>query len=239
MPGPIQNLDMKEELFLGPFTKFKVDIPPEPEEHCLKLLREGLPARKMLAIMDIVQLYRAKAGETGYTREIAAAVTALLRANIADTQTAGFAAHVLLSEALRCEDTGDFQGAAWFYEASQGFGHTDPESRYYCHNNMGFSLLYLKKFDEAKVQLEAAFAILPKRYNVWKNYGVALECQGDIKGAAKAFMFAINYSGAEQRSVRHLMRLIARHPELRADEYLQGYLDSLVKHGVIPKNANA
>jgi len=43
----------------------------------------------------------------------------------------------------------------------------------------------------------------------------------------------------KKRSVKHLMRLVARNPDLRQKQEVAGYLDSLIKAGIIDKNGHA
>lgn len=240
MNEKIDELDMTKELFISARAPFTTLIPPKAEADYLLDLRQGALGDKLPAIQALISLYRARAAQTQrYTKEVAAEIAAILTEFASGSELCEAASEQLFAEGSRCENTGDYQGAVWFYLASLNFAHKDPEFQYYRLNNLGFCLLCLKKFKEAADYLESAVAIMPKRYNAWKNFGAAMEYQGKIQMAAQAYMRAINFSHAEKRSVNHLMRLVSRHAELRAIANVAGYLDSLVKAGVINTTGQA
>jgi len=233
-------LDMEAELFISGRDKITWLVPPKTEEAYLKDLKQGSMLDRMVALAAIIQIYRGKAyGSGGYTKELAGAAPAIFRELASGPEICAIASQDLFREGSQCENSGDYQGAAWFYEASLHFEHKDPEFCYYRFNNLAFCLLCLKKFKEAEGYLEKSIELMPKRYNSWKNAGVALEYQGKTELAAQAYMRAINFSNAEKRSVKHLLRLVARNPELRQKEEVVGYLDSLAKAGVIDKTGQA
>lgn len=234
------GLDMEAELFITDRRPFDYLVPPKPEAEYLRDLQEGSMAAKAIAMHAIVQIYRGKVGPSGvYTRELAACAPAVFKKFASGPELGKMASDWLFGEGSNCENCGDYQGAVWFFEASLQYENPDKEFCYFRLNNLAFNLLCLKKFKEAEGYLAKSIEIMPKRYNSWKNAGIAMEHQGKSELAAQAYMRAINLSNAEKRSVKHLMRLITRHPELRADAHVAGYLDSLAKHGLIPKESRA
>jgi len=235
-------LDMNAELFIPPRSEREYWIPPKSEQDYIKDLKEGAGiAVKAGAIHALVFIFRAKTRLIGhlYTQNIVDDIAQLFKQYASSTELSEIAAEKLLGEGGNCEGVGDYQGAAWFYAASLEFGAKDPEFCFFRLNNLGFCLVYLKKFKEAEKYLREATKLNPKLYNAWKNLGVCLEHQGKTEEAANCYMNAINLSRAERRSVNHLMRLISRHPELRAIPQVAGYLDSLVTNGVIGKPGTA
>lgn len=234
------GFDMEAELFITDHKKITWLVPPKTEEEYLKDLRQGPLMDRLVALAAIIQIYRGKAySASGYTIELAGAPLAIFKELASGPEICAAASEDLFAEGSRCENCGDYGAAACFYEASLHFEHKDPEFRYYRLNNLAFCLLYMEKFKEAGGYLEKSIEIMPKRYNSWKNAGVAMEHQGKTELAAQAYMRAINFSNAEKRSVKHLLRLVARNPELRQKQEVAGYLDSLAKAGVIPKESRA
>jgi len=231
---------MEAELFITGRAQFEYPIPYKSEGGYLRDLQQGAMGDKLKALRAIIHTYRGKNAFTGgYTRESAEGAAAIFNKFASGPELSEAASRELFLEGSVCENCGDYEGATWFFEASLHFENPDKEFCYYRLNNLAFNLLCLNKFKEAEVYLEKAIKLMPKRYNSWKNAGVAMEHQGKIEEAAKAYMFAINYSNAEKRSLKHLLRLIARHPELRQKEEITGYLDSLAKAGVIDKTGRA
>ncbi len=235
-------LDMFAELFIPPRVPREYLLPPKSEEEYLEDLEQGTDlAAKTEALLALIHIFRAKTMKTGqkYTEEIAGGIVGIFKRHASGPELSGQTAQKLMLEGSNCEWVGDYQGSVWFYKACLEFKTNDRGLSFYRLNNLGFCLNFIKKFKEAEAYLHTANELMPKKYNAWKNLGVSLEHQGITEETAKCYMRAINMSNAEKRSVKHLMRLIARHPELNALPEVQGYLDSLAKHGIIPKPAQA
>ncbi len=121
---------------------------------------------------------------------------------------------LLLREGSICERMRDFESALDFYETSQIYHSEVSQVRFFRLNNLGFILLYFRRFQEAEGYLRRAIEESPERYNAWKNMGVALEHQCQYEEAAQCYIRACQVSGGEPRSVMHLSRLVNRHPVL-------------------------
>ncbi len=237
----ITGVDMNEELYVGPRGKLEFIPAPKAEQEYLEMLKGTDPALQLTALRMLVHSARARTVQAGgkYTKELVDSLVGIFKKCAVTPFLQNRSAWELGAEGGNCEQVGDYQGAAWFYEAALGFETKDPKLSFYRLNNLGFCLNYLRRFAEAEVQLLAAIELQPKLYNAHKNLGVTLEHQGKTEEAAQSYMRAINFSGAEARSVKHLLRLIARNPVLSGIPEVIAYLDSLVQAGVIPKPGQA
>jgi tetratricopeptide (TPR) repeat protein len=231
----LPELDMQEELFIGPYETVKANIPPEPREYYVEALRsDGRLLDVVVALEALTGLSRTqRALRNGrFPREDSDQFINDLRL-LVSTKHENLAGCQLVAEGAYCEGTGDFVGAARLYRAAIDFKITDRKAAYYRFNNLGFCLNYLRCFEEALEYLEQAIAQEPKAYNAFKNIGVAYEHLGKTDLAAKSYMHAINYSNAEQRCLKHFLRLVARNPALKSDKIVESYLRSLKEHGKI------
>lgn len=231
----ISEIDMDEELFIGPRDNFTANIPPESREHYLEALKSAgnMPdvVTALMALTDISRVERAlKNGR--FSRELADQFVNDLRLLIS-TKYESLAGCHLVAEGAYCEGVGDYVWAARFYRGAIDFKIDDRKAAYYRFNNLGFCLNYLRQFEKAEKILRKAIESEPKAYNAWKNLGVTNEHLGRVQIASKCYMHAINYSNGESRCIKHLLRLVARNPELKKDELVAGYLDSLRQHGKI------
>ena len=85
---------------------------------------------------------------------------------------------------------------------------------YYLHNNLGYSLNQLGRFEEGELYCRRAIGITSKPQNAHKNLGLALQGQGKYAEAAGCFVTATQANASDGRSVKHLEELIQQHPEL-------------------------
>jgi Flp pilus assembly protein TadD len=90
----------------------------------------------------------------------------------------------------------------------------DPEVRYYGHNNLGFCLIQLGRFDEAEPCCLAAIDVEPRRHNAYKNLGLVFIGQGRWLDGALALLEASQRNPADPRAWRHLEQLLAAKPAL-------------------------
>lgn len=229
----LAEIDMDEELFVGPRGDFTANVPPEPREHYLEELRSAgnMPdvVTALMALTDISRIERAlKNGR--FSRELADQFVNDLRL-LVSTRYESLAGSHLVAEGAYCEGVGDYVWAARFYRGAIDFKIDDRKAAYYRFNYLGFCLNYFRQFEEAEKMLQRAIESEPKAYNAWKNLGVTNEHLGRVEIASKCYMHAINYSSGEARCIKHLLRLVARNPGLKRDEYIQNYLESLRKHG--------
>jgi tetratricopeptide (TPR) repeat protein len=124
-------------------------------------------------------------------------------------------AYLIMSLGQQAEMTKDFDLAVRFY--MQG-GSMEPCAQftwYYLHNNLGYSLNQLGRFEEGELYCRRAIEITAKPPNAYKNRGLALQGQGEYAEAARCFITATQANASDERSVKHLEKLIQQHPELQ------------------------
>lgn len=220
------ELDMAAELFIGPYIEVEAGVPPgaNADRHPV-LSGTGTTEDKENALNALLGLSRVERIKLGgyFNEENAQGLISAFKA-LAGTELEQRAGEELFKEAGYCEKTGDFQGACWLYEASLDFKAADAEDKYFRFNNLGFCLVFLKRFEEASDYLEKAIELAPEKHNAWKNEGVSVEHQGAITAAAECYINAINKSRGESRCIKHFKRLLARHPELKKNPLVQTFL---------------
>ena len=121
--------------------------------------------------------------------------------------------------ALGCfmERARDYEGAVKFYRQALGREPCSTHTWYFIHNNLGFSLNQVGRYDDAIPYLRHAIEIDPGRPNAYKNLGLAFEAMGQFAQAAQLFVSATQVEASDARSLAHLENLMAAHPELEAD----------------------
>jgi len=132
-------------------------------------------------------------------------------------------AQILMALGQTTEMTRDFELAAEFYRQGLALGPKDPFTCYYLHNNLGFSLNQLGRFEEAEPHCWQAIEIAPRRHNAYKNLGIALTGLGRHQEAAEFFVRATQRNPWDGRALGHLEDLLEEHAELqqRFSEALQ------------------
>jgi len=108
----------------------------------------------------------------------------------------------------------DYDRAIGYYREAFAIEPEHTASRYLINNNLGYCLIQIGQFKVAEAHLEAAITIDPKRANAFKNLGLALQHQGKNGEAADCFVLATQANAADSRSLKHLEKLVAKHPEL-------------------------
>ncbi len=122
-----------------------------------------------------------------------------------------------LGAGCEMEKVGDFEAAHWWYRNALALEPSDPELCYSIHNNLGYSLIQLRDYENAIRYLGQAVTINRLRQNAYKNLALALQGKGDVIGAARLFVLAIRVNPNDSRSLKHLEDLLAVHPELLVD----------------------
>jgi tetratricopeptide (TPR) repeat protein len=129
-------------------------------------------------------------------------------------------AHLVLG--ALAEHQHDWDGAIAHYRMVLGEMPQDPDLRYYGHNNLGFSLIQLGRFDEAEPCCLAAIEVEPRRHNAYKNLGLAYIGQGRWLDGALVLLEASQRNPADPRAWRHLEKLLAaKHGLLEQSEDLR------------------
>ena len=82
----------------------------------------------------------------------------------------------------------------------------DPEL-YIAYNNLGITLMKLKKYSEANTAFSAALAIAPNNSRVINNIGLSLEKEGDYKKAYTTLKRASTINPKNSAIIKNLNRL--------------------------------
>ena len=112
------------------------------------------------------------------------------------------------------EQVGDYESAVRYYREALAFEPVHTPTWYFIHNNLGFSLNMLERFEEGEKFCRAATEIDGQRPNGFKNLGIALRGQGRFAEAAECFVKATQADASDPRSVKLLEELLAQKPEL-------------------------
>jgi tetratricopeptide (TPR) repeat protein len=112
------------------------------------------------------------------------------------------------------EQTGNFAAAAGYYKEALALEPMNTWTWYFINNNLGFSLLALRRYADAEPYCRKAIETDPNRPNAYKNLGQSLAGQGQFREAAQCFIAATQVNAADGRAFYLLQNLIGEHPEL-------------------------
>jgi tetratricopeptide (TPR) repeat protein len=115
------------------------------------------------------------------------------------------------------EQTGDFAAAIKYYRGGVLLKPTQSTTLYWIHNNLGYCLNVLKRYDEAETYLRRAIKIAPGISNAYKNLGLCFQGRGDYVKAARCFIRAVKVNASDARSLKHIEELANAHPEVLCD----------------------
>ena len=153
----------------------------------------------------------------------------LVRRFVADSEDVEKVAYCCLGVGLEMEREDNYERAVLFYAYGLSVQPHTEDYLYFLNNNIGYSLVVLGRYGEARPYCEAAIRINPNRFNAYKNLGLSLQGLGQYTEAVKNLMNAIRIChDMDQRAYNHLEELLARHPEL-TDE-IEGIQEFLVRY---------
>jgi tetratricopeptide (TPR) repeat protein len=112
-----------------------------------------------------------------------------------------------------CEKADDYGAAARFYLQGMECVPRGTSTRYFLHNNLGYSLNQLGVFVEGEKYCRTAIEIDPQRHNSYKNLGLALQGQGIYPEAADCFTRAAFICPTDSRAIGHLEEILANHQD--------------------------
>lgn len=112
------------------------------------------------------------------------------------------------------EQIGDYAKAVEYYQKAFTLEPGDPRRWYFIHNNLGYSLNQLGRFNEGERACRTAIKIDPRTHNAYKNLAIALEGQGKYLEAAENYIQATQYNAADSRALHHLANLLKQQPQL-------------------------
>jgi tetratricopeptide (TPR) repeat protein len=123
-----------------------------------------------------------------------------------------------------CLDT-----AMYHFTSALRFEPKKAKVAYVLHNNMGYCLNRLGRFEEAGAYCRTAIAIDSQRASAYRNLGVSLEGQGHLVSAAWAWVESIKVDGTDERARCLLKKLIASRPSIALQ-------CPWIEEGIIPSN---
>jgi tetratricopeptide (TPR) repeat protein len=127
----------------------------------------------------------------------------------------------------RLEKQRDYEGAVETYRQAVSLEPTDPFVAYFAHNNLGYSLVQLRQYEDAEYYCRKAIKIDDKRYNAHKNLGLSLEGQGMFTEAAHCYICTVLANPRDPRAFRYLEQLMENHPEVSYE--IPDILDTVAK----------
>ncbi len=177
----------------------------EAEQLLLDRIRqsEGLPEQ---TVIELVILY----SHTG--RQKAASEWA--RRLLAATGDQGKQAAHLLRLGQLSEQIDDYETALAFYSQTLELEPRGIGLCYFAHNNLGYCLNRLGRYEEAEPYCRTAIEIVSERHNAYKNLGISLEGQGQYGLAAESYIESVRQLPSDRLAFDHLEKLWQRHPEL-------------------------
>jgi Flp pilus assembly protein TadD len=146
-------------------------------------------------------------------------------------------AHLLLG--LESEDRQDWEDAATNYLRIVQLAPVDDMVRYFGHNNRAYSLIQLRRFEEAEAHCLEAIEVDDARHNAYKNLGLVCEALGRPAEAAACFLNAGCRNAADKRAWLHLQQLLSKNPYLLAQspelaERMADLREFYEAHGGVP-----
>jgi|GEM_PF-1811672 len=117
---------------------------------------------------------------------------------------------------LAMEKLDKYKSAALFYSRALILEHHLELVMYFSHNNRGYCLNILGRFEDAEKVCREAITINPGRSNAYKNPGMSLEMQGRFTEAADSYRTGIiaDFFDNDPRPRQYLENLLSKHPEL-------------------------
>lgn len=156
-------------------------------------------------------------------------ITWLVRQFLENSEDAEKIAFFCLKVGSDMELEDNYERAVLCYSYGLSVQPRTEEFRYFLNNNIGYSLVMLGRYGEARPYCEAAVRIDPNRYNAHKNLGLSLQGLGRYLEAAKNLMKAIRIChDIDQRAYNHLEELLARHPELMGE--IEGIQEFFIRY---------
>ena len=115
------------------------------------------------------------------------------------------------------EQSNNFPTAIEFYQKAYALEPLNINDWYLIHNNLGYSLNTLGRYEEGERYCRIAIQIDPKRYNSYKNLAISLEGQCLFVEAVENYIKAILSNTLDVRSIQHLKDLLLKQPHLLKD----------------------
>jgi tetratricopeptide (TPR) repeat protein len=142
------------------------------------------------------------------------AATALLERFLEKSNNDEQKAHCQLALGQMATDEQRVEAALSHFRAALDFQPKKKKVSYVLHNNIGFCLNTLGRYSEAEKHCRIAIGIKWKPASGYRNFGVSLQGQGHLFGAAWAFFEAVKADASDPRAQALLSKLVAEHPAM-------------------------
>jgi len=184
--------------------------PASAEQHSEKLLLERL--KNSITEEDY---FRWLLFVVGFYRGVnkAEAAIALLDSFIEKSHNDEQKAHCQLALGQIATDEDRLEAALNHFRAALGF-RCKKKITYVLHNNIGYCLNMLGRYAEGEKYCRMAIDIDSRRASGYRNLGVSLEGQGNLKGAAWMLVEAAKAEVSDPRARISLEKLLAEHPAI-------------------------
>jgi tetratricopeptide (TPR) repeat protein len=103
------------------------------------------------------------------------------------------------------------------YEQGLSLSPKQRTTAYFLRNNTGYCLNALRLYKAGERHCRQAIEIDSKRVNAFKNLGMSLYGQGDLRGAAWCWIEAIKVDPLEPSARDLLNQLLTKHPVLKSE----------------------
>jgi tetratricopeptide (TPR) repeat protein len=135
-------------------------------------------------------------------------------------------AHCHLALGQIATDEQRFETALNHFLLALKLSPTRTKVSYVLHNNAGYCLNQLARHREAEQHCRLALAIDSLRPSAYRNLGISLQGQKDLKSAAWAYVESIKADTSDPKAHNLLSNLVEKHPVLRIEcPWVEGSLN--------------
>ena len=198
---------MVEELFIEKLHSSQVhDVPDEIREEAENALRQAVTAQEKLTSLSRMLMIH-------FAQKNYLAAFFMLEEFLNDPAMMNQKAYLLLKKGRISEFLYEFDDALIYY--CRGLAsHIVPRKVYFAlWHGVSLCLLYKQDFKEAELCCRRVIELDPNQWEAWKNLGVSLEHQSEIKESLDAYVKAVKLIKGNEVSVLHLRRFIERYSE--------------------------
>ncbi len=123
-------------------------------------------------------------------------------------------AHCHLALGQIATDEQRLETALNHFQAALRLNPTKLKVVYVLHNNLAYCLNHLGRFQEAERHCRIAISLDSRRPSAYRNLGISLQRQGQLVGAAWAWVESVKADASDGRARDMLKALVSTHPSL-------------------------
>jgi tetratricopeptide (TPR) repeat protein len=152
----------------------------------------------------------------GYYRGIerADAAKELLQRFLGETNNPKYHVQCQLALGQIATDEQNMDGAIAHFTAAIELQPASKKIEYILHNNLGYCLNMIGRYDEGELHCRKALDLNWTRPSAYRNLGISFHGQGKLASAAWALQEAIKMDGSDDRARMLLKKLLSDHPSL-------------------------